>query len=125
MPLPPLEELKQLQEEITPGPWTVEFEEVPEFTLIDGEAVEVEAVRAFLVGATSEPLDFRYKHDAAKIAALAPPLLAEVIRLREALAHYVSGLEAAGDEDTMRYPPEERRVFRAVAKTLTRILEDK
>lgn len=106
--------IQHLLAEASPGPWTVEFEEVPDFTLINGEAVEVDAVHAFLVGATRYPLNFRYKHDAAKIAALAPELLAEVIRMREAL-HDLREVWEAVSIGPYRTPAEQQLAAAVVA----------
>ena len=114
--------LKRLLAEATPGPWTVEFEEVPDFTLINGEAVEVDAVHAFLVGATRYPLNFRYKHDAAKIAALAPELLAEVIRMREALRDLSEVWEAVSIGPFRT--PAEQQLAAAVVYHIDQILGD-
>ena len=111
MTLPPLEELKRLNGR-RDLPWKVT--ENNAVTDRFGWSIFVDEETNDTAG-TATPQD-------AQLVALAPDLLAEVIRMKEELIHYVSGLEAAGDEDAMRHPPEERRVFRAVAKTLTRIL---
>lgn len=81
MPLPPLDELKQLQEQATPGPWAVNIDpDDVDMTYIYDELGRL-CLSLNPVGAGSAycPADL-------ELAALAPDLLAEVIRMRERVA---------------------------------------
>lgn len=96
------ETLKQLLDQSTPGPWTVKTDDWDE-TIIAND-----------VGHRMEWGDqVRFVFDAGKpkydpqLVALAPPLLAEVIRMREAL-HDLSEVWEAVSIDPNRTPAEQQ-----------------
>lgn len=79
MALPPLDQLKKLREEITPGPWGASTHLESDCTAYEIGPLRVDEDVCEIVAQTSADIE---------AAALAPDLLAEAIRLREALAEW-------------------------------------
>lgn len=103
MTLPSLPELKRLQAEATPGPWVAKWCYHVGHARPDNSAT---------IHAGREYLGISYGANA-ELKALAPALLADNIRMREALTGYIDVLHELKDG-----------TLAAVAKDLTRILGD-
>ena len=124
MTLPTLEKLKQLQAEATPGPWTVEEDDWEEVVVGNDEGHRM---------VWGDQVRFKFEAGNPKadpqLVALAPPLLAEVIRLREALEKQLNGINLVIALADMIQPQTEAQqtaitLARALCDDLTRILED-
>lgn len=123
MPLPPLDQLKELQSRITPGQWTV-GENYFYGTCVANEEGHrrgygkqvIFNFEAGVVGADPQ------------LVALAPDILAEVIRLREALEKQLNEVNFVIALVDMILPQTEAQqkattLARALRDDLTRILE--
>ncbi|WP_018024118.1 hypothetical protein [Corynebacterium ulceribovis] len=76
--LPPLDQLKELQQRITPGPWfsISDLYDIDMTYIYDGAGQMCLSLTPIGSGSSYQPGDL-------EVAALAPALLAEVIRLRQ------------------------------------------
>ena len=124
MNLPPLDQLKKLQAEATPGPWTVEEDDWEEVIVGNDKGHR-------MVWGDQVRFDFEAGNPKAdpQLVALAPPLLAEVIRLREALEKQLGEINLAIAMADMIQPQTEAlrtaiTLGRDICDDLTRILEN-
>ena len=123
MNLPPLDQLKKLQAEATPGPWTVEEDDWEEVIVGNDKGHR-------MVWGDQVRFEFEAGNPKAdpQLIALAPPLLAEVIRLREALEKQLNGINLVIAMADMFQPQTEAQqtaitLARALRDDLTQILE--
>ena len=123
MTLPPLDQLKKLQAEATPGPWTVEEDDWGEVVVGNDEGHRM---------VWGDQVRFKFEAGNPKadpqLVALAPELARDWLRMREALEKQLNGINLMIALADMIQPQTEAQqkattLARALCDDLTRILE--
>jgi len=113
--------LKRLLDETTPGPWTFREEIADTISGTQEIGHEVYAAERFLFGVCGDPVTDEYPGNLT-LAALAPELADEVLRMREALRDLSEVWEAVSIDPTRT--PAEQQLAAAVVDHIDQILGD-